>query len=173
DHVGVRPDILVLAKGLASGLPISATVADTSVMNWPAGAHANTFGGSPLACAAALATLGVVEDEGLIANATTRGRELLEGLNQLTDAYPGLIENPRGLGLLAAIDLAGDLETAEQRRNELVQEAFRSGLLILPAGRRAIRLIPPLIVSSADVQRAIGLLGQAMNAVSETEKVAA
>jgi len=171
DHVGVRPDILVMAKGLASGLPISATVADTSVMDWPAGTHANTFGGNPLACAAALSTLEVVEEERLIENAAVRGRELREGLQRLTEAHPTLVQNPRGLGLLAAIDLAGELETAEQQRNALVQEAFHHGLLVLPAGRRAIRLIPPLIVTAEDVRRAIGILGQSLTALDEKQAV--
>ncbi len=166
DHLGVRPDILVLAKGLASGLPIGAIVADQSVMDWPPGAHANTFGGNPVVCAAALETLRIVEDERLLANATERGRQLLDGLIHLAATYPGVVREPRGLGLLAAFDVGGEsVDVAGGRRDALVRAAFERGLLVLPAGHTAIRLIPPLVVSLADVERALAILEASVAAI--------
>jgi 4-aminobutyrate aminotransferase len=156
DHVGVRPDILVVAKGLASGMPIGAIVADKSVMDWPPGAHANTFGGSPIACAAALETLAIIHDENLLTNAAERGRQLVDGLAEISRRHPGIIRDARGFGLLVAFDLAGP--KAEATRDTFVGEAFERRLLVLPAGRTGIRLTPPLVASAADVERALAIL---------------
>jgi 4-aminobutyrate aminotransferase len=164
DHVGAQPDILVIAKGLASGMPIGAIVADQSVMNWPPGAHANTFGGNPIACAAALETLGVIREENLLANAAERGQQLVAGLRQIAGEYPELVRDPRGLGLLVAFDLAGP--DAEARRNALVDQAFQRGLLVLPAGLTAVRLTPPLVVGAAAVERALAILKESVAAVA-------
>jgi 4-aminobutyrate aminotransferase len=164
DHAGVRPDILVVAKGLASGMPIGAIVADESVMDWPPGAHANTFGGNPVACAAGLETLAVVEDENLLQNASERGEQLVAGLTAIADRYPGTLSNPRGLGLLAAFDLVGP--DAAAMRDAFMGLAFERGLLILPAGRTAIRLTPPLIVSQEDVDRALNILDECASATA-------
>jgi 4-aminobutyrate aminotransferase len=167
DHVGVRPDILAVAKGLASGLPIGAIVADEAIMDWPPGAHANTFGGNPVVCAAAVETLKIVADENLMANATERGAELVAGLQALAVAFPETVVEPRGLGLLVAFDIAGpNVEVADARRCALIQAAFERGLLVLPAGRTAIRLIPPLIITSADVRRALQILRESLNDVT-------
>jgi 4-aminobutyrate aminotransferase len=139
-------------------MPIGAIVADESVMDWPPGAHANTFGGNPVACAAGLETLAVVEDENLLQNASERGEQLAAGLTAIADKYPGTLLNPRGLGLLAAFNLAGP--NAEATRDAFVGQAFERGLLVLPAGRTAIRLTPPLIVGAEEVERALGIMDE-------------
>jgi 4-aminobutyrate aminotransferase-like enzyme len=133
-------------------------------MDWPPGAHANTFGGNPVACAAGLATLNVVEDENLLQNAIERGEQLVAGLRTIAVKYPGTLVNPRGLGLLVAFDLAGP--NAEATRDAFVGQAFERGLLTLPAGRTAIRLTPPLIVSGKYVDRALRILHECAAAIA-------
>src|SRR5439155_5911069 len=129
-----------LAKGIASGMPLGAFVASAEHMSWPPGSHGSTFGGNPVACAAALATLDLLE-EGLVDNAREVGDHLLDGLHALRAAHPALVTDVRGLGLMAALEL----DTAEHAA-EVVEGAFRRGLLMLTAGSRAIRLCPPLVL---------------------------
>src|SRR6266700_3193785 len=147
EHWDVQADVVCLAKGIASGLPLGAFVARAEHMSWAPGSHGSTFGGNPLGCAAALATLDLLE-EGLIDNAREVGDHLLAGLRRLAGRHPGLVTDVRGLGLMAALEL----DTPE-RAAEVVQWAFRCGLLLLTAGSRAIRLCPPLVVGrdEADV----------------------
>ncbi|HEV8228443.1 MAG TPA: aminotransferase class III-fold pyridoxal phosphate-dependent enzyme, partial [Candidatus Limnocylindria bacterium] len=155
EHWGVQADIVVLAKGIASGMPLGAIVGGGGVMSWPPGSHGSTFGGNPVSCAAALATLDLVEG-GLLENATSRGAELREGLADLAARYATLITDVRGKGLMVAFELAGPTFA-----NDVMQHAFRRGLLVLPTGARAIRLCPALTVSSDEVQVALEILGAA------------
>jgi 4-aminobutyrate aminotransferase len=165
-HWGVEPDILCTAKGLASGLPLGAIVARADLMTWPPGAHASTFGGNPLACAAALETIALVEEE-LADNAARKGELLLDALRAPASKHPA-IGDVRGLGLMLAVDLVRDRATKEpnpQRRDAVIQEAFRRGLLLLGCGASAIRLCPPLVVSGEECRQAVETLDAALAAV--------
>jgi 4-aminobutyrate aminotransferase len=167
EHWGVQPDVVCLAKGIASGLPLGAFVARAEVMSWDPGSHGSTFGGNPVACAAALATLDLLQED-LIENAATVGAHLLEGLHRIAAGHPGLVHDARGMGLMAAIEL----DTPEHAA-EVVQECFRNGLLLLTAGRRAVRLCPPLVVSEAEAHLGLEILEAAVERCSISRPVAA
>ena len=157
EHWDVMPDIITVAKGIASGLPLGAVIARAEIMNWVPGSHANTFGGNPVACAAANVTLQLL-DNGLLKNAAERGLELQAGLTQLSSKY-NCISPPRGKGLMVAIDLLdrqGNPDVAQ--RDRLVQDAFQQGLLLLGCGRAAIRFCPPLVITSEQIAIALNIL---------------
>jgi 4-aminobutyrate aminotransferase len=163
---GVEPDILLTAKGLGSGMPIGAIIAREAVMKWERGAHGSTFGGNPVCCAAALATLDLVEGS-LADNARVMGKRLLEAMRGLADRHP-VIGDVRGLGLMVGVELVRDRKTREPARemlDELVQRAFRQGLLILGAGRSSLRLAPPLVVDEYDVDTAVGVIDEVLGEV--------
>jgi 4-aminobutyrate aminotransferase len=157
DHWGVRPDILLTAKGIASGLPLSALVARADLLEaWGPGAHGSTYGGNPLACAAALETIVLLEG-GLVENAAVRGRQALAGLAGLPSRFPGLVREIRGKGLMIGIEF----DTAPHA--DAVQlAAFRRGLLVLECGRSSVRMSPALTVSSDEVETALRLFGEAV-----------
>lgn len=154
EHSNVVPDILCLAKGIASGMPLGAILAKAEVMNWPPGSHASTFGGNPVACRAGLVTLDLLQG-GLIANAHERGEQLRTGLRQLARQHPEMGEI-RGLGLMTAADVS--------RRDAIVQAAFERGLLLLGCGETAIRFCPPLCVTAAQVDTAVEIFGEVLAA---------
>jgi 4-aminobutyrate aminotransferase len=162
-HWGVEPDVLCLAKGIASGLPLGALIAGDHIMTWPPGAHGNTFGGNPLACAAALATLDLLED-GLIQNAEAVGARLLERLSRVT-RDTSLVRSVRGLGLMIGVELA-DHEAQEA----VVQAAFERRLLTLPAGRSTVRLCPPLVLTDEEADEGAERLLAALHAVEEVRR---
>ena len=148
DHLGLKADMVNIAKGIASGLPLGVTCARADIMTWPPGAHASTFGGNPVSCAAANATIKLLQD-GLVANAAAVGAHLLDGLRALQAKHP-VIGDVRGKGLMIGIELVRDRATKERaiaERNALVQAMFRRGVLVLGAGKNAIRLAPPLVLS--------------------------
>jgi 4-aminobutyrate aminotransferase len=148
DHFGMTPDIFTVAKGIASGLPLGATVARAELMTWPPGAHASTFGGNPVACAAALVTIELLERE-LIDHAAKMGAYLMNRLRQWPDRFP-IVGDVRGLGLMLGIELVRDRTTKEKAsglRDRVVDLAFERGLLILGAGDNVLRLCPPLIIT--------------------------
>ena len=166
EHVGVRPDVVAVAKGIASGLPLGATLAPSRLMGWGPGSHASTFGGNPLACAAAMATLDLLE-QGLLDNARVMGQYLLEGLQRIQREHP-LVGDVRGRGLMVAIELVRDPETREPaawERDRVVRRCFERGLLVLGAGASAVRMVPPLIVTEEDVDAALTLLDEAVTEV--------
>ena len=167
EHFGVEPDIMAVAKGVASGLPLGVTTARAEIMTWPPGAHANTFGGNPLACAAALATIDLIQ-QSLMANAACVGEHLMNGLRALRDKHP-LIGDVRGKGLMIGIELVRDRETKERaakERDRLVDECFRRGLLVLGAGRNTLRLSPPLLLSRAEADTAVEIIDQSLGAIA-------
>jgi 4-aminobutyrate aminotransferase len=162
-HWGVEPDILCLAKGIASGMPLGAMVARSAVMDWPSGSHASTFGGNPVSCRAALATLDLLQ-AGYTANAAERGQQLKEGLGELQRRFPQ-VGAVRGLGLMVAMDLVRDRARnvpAPELRDAVVQAAFRRGLLLLGCGECAVRFCPPLCITAAQVETALRLLGEVL-----------
>lgn len=163
DHFGVTPDILTSAKGIASGLPLSAMIARADVMNWPPGAHASTFGGNPVAIASALATIELLERE-LIANAAKIGAHMFDRLRDWPARYPN-VGDVRGLGLMIGIEFVRDQQTKERApeiRDGVVRQAFERGLLVLGAGRNTLRLCPPLIVTSDQADFAVDTLEECL-----------
>ncbi len=164
EHWGVEPDILCSAKALASGLPVSAMIARDQVMSWPAGAHGSTFGGNPVCCAAALATLDVIEEEGLMDNAARVGARLLTNLRNLAEESR-LIGDVRGLGLMIGVELVQDKNTrarARQEAHQVVEECFKRGLLLLPCGPNSVRFSPPLILTEAEADTAFAIFAEAL-----------
>jgi 4-aminobutyrate aminotransferase len=157
EHGEVVVDIVTLAKGIASGLPLGAIVARADLMSWPPGAHGSTFGGNPVSCAAALATLDLLEG-GLITNARARGEQMRSGLERFRGAHPGLLIDVRGLML--AVDCASPAVA-----NELMLECFQRGLLTLSAGERALRFSPPLTLSEEEAIVALEILEEACRAL--------
>ncbi len=159
EHYGVEPDILCLAKGIASGLPLGAIVARADVMDWTPGSHASTFGGNPVACRASLATLELLQRE-YLANATSRGEQIRVGLQELATKYP-VLTGIRGMGLMMAVDL-----TSPTLREAVIQSAFQRGLLLLGCGEAAIRFCPPLCVSAAQVETCLRIVDQVLGEVA-------
>jgi 4-aminobutyrate aminotransferase len=160
EHWGVRPDILTSAKGLGSGLPIGAVIARRSLMEqWKRGAHGNTYGGNPIACAAAIATIDLVR-QGLADNAARVGEHFMQRLAGLARDYP-CIGEVRGKGLMIGMELVeADAERTPARAlcDAVVNRAFLNGLLLLSCGTSTVRFMPPLSVSEAEVDEALGLL---------------
>jgi 4-aminobutyrate aminotransferase len=159
EHSGVIPDILVTAKGIASGLPLGVTVARADLMDWGPGAHASTFGGNLVACAAALETIRLLE-ESYIANAARMGEYVLGRLGEWPSKHP-IVGDVRGRGLMIGIELVKDQETREpnpEARHKIIQRAFREGLLILGCGESTIRLMPPLVVEREQADFALDVL---------------
>lgn len=167
EHFGLEPDVISIAKGIASGLPLGITAARADVMDWKPGAHASTFGGNPVSCAAALATIGVLKD-GLIKNAEVVGAHLMGRLNGLKEKY-SLIGDVRGHGLMIGVELVRDRVTKERattERDQIVQEMFTRGVLILGAGRNALRFAPPLVLSTDQADAIVDIFEQALRIVT-------
>jgi 4-aminobutyrate aminotransferase len=166
EHANVQPDVIAIAKGIASGLPLGIAVSRADLMTWPPGAHASTFGGNPVACAAALATIKLLK-ETLMANAASVGAHLKAGLTALMDKHP-LIGEVRGRGLMIGVELVRDRVTKERahdERNAVVNAAFQRGLLVLGAGKNAIRFSPPLVLTRAEADTALRIFDQALTDV--------
>lgn len=159
EHFGVEPDILCVAKGIASGMPLGAIVAKAELMTWPPGSHASTFGGNPVSCRAALATIDLLERE-YLANAEDRGEQLREGLRELAQRGAPL-GHVRGIGLMVAADVLGaDGRPSPERRHELLHAAFHRGLLLIGCGPAALRFCPGLCVTEEQIAAALALLGE-------------
>lgn len=159
EHFGFAPDILTVAKGIASGLPLSATVTRAEIMNWTPGAHASTFGGNPVAIAASLATIELLEEE-LMENARTIGERMLARMRDWPRRFPN-VGVVRGRGLMIGFEIVRDQATRERApelRNRIEELAFERGLLILGAGQSAIRLCPPLVISADQADFALHTL---------------
>jgi 4-aminobutyrate aminotransferase len=163
-HWGVEPDILLTAKGIASGMPLGAMIARADLLEtWGPGAHGSTYGGNPVACAAALATIDLLEG-GLIDNAAARGDQALAGLRPLIDRFDGLVTDVRGKGLMLGVEF----DTAEHA--EAVQWAcFERGLLVLECGKSSVRMSPALTVSEGEMTTALGIFAAAVARVARHE----
>ncbi len=167
EHAGVRPDVIAIAKGIASGMPLGVTAARADLMSWPPGAHASTFGGNPVSCAAALATIKLLRDQ-LIANAADVGAHLKAGLTALMDKH-ALIGDVRGRGLMVGVELVRDRQTKERaiaERDAVVNAAFRRGLLVLGAGKNSIRFSPPLVLTREQADTAVRIFDEALTDVT-------
>ena len=167
EHWGVAGDIVCLAKGIANGLPLGAIVAKADVMDWPSGSHASTFGGNPVACAAALATIRLVETR-YRGNAEQRGAELRAGLSALIPSHPAVRE-VRGLGLMIGVEIQSEGAPAPELRDRIINDAFRRGLLLLPCGPSTVRFSPPLCLSARQVRIGLGRFESALSAAETAE----
>jgi 4-aminobutyrate aminotransferase len=159
DHSGIEPDIVCVAKGIASGMPLSATIARKSVMDWPPGAHASTFGGNPVSVAAALVTIRLLEER-YIENARRMGEYMLGRMAGWRDKFR-IVGDVRGRGLMIGVEIVKDQvskERAHDMRDEIVTRAFAHGLLILGAGENVLRLCPPLVIDEEQADFAIRTL---------------
>jgi 4-aminobutyrate aminotransferase len=166
EFTGVEPDMMAIAKGIASGLPLGVAVARAGLMAWPPGAHASTFGGNPVACAAALATIALLKDR-LVANAAAVGSHMRSGIMALADRHP-LIGDVRGRGLMIGVELVRDRQTKERatdERDAVVSATFNRGLLVLGAGKNAVRFSPPLVLTREEADTAIRIFDEALTEV--------
>jgi 4-aminobutyrate aminotransferase len=169
EHFNVEPDIVTTAKGIASGMPLGACIARKSVMTWPRGAHGNTYGGNPIACAASLATLELIQKQ-YLRNAAEVGEYTIDALKEIQVRHPKL-GDVRGIGLMIGIEFIKDPSSKrpdDQLRDRIVDLAFERGLLMLGCGKSAIRLVPPLSVSKPEVDEGLGILEEAIT-IAEKE----
>jgi 4-aminobutyrate aminotransferase len=168
-HWGVAPDIMTLAKGLGSGLPIGLIVAKKKIMEkWPRGAHGNTFGGNPICCAAALATLDLVERE-YAGNAAEVGAYFMDRLRELQTRHE-VIGEIRGKGLMIGVELVTNRKSREPARelcDAVLHQAFHNGLILLSCGTSTVRFMPPLMITTGDVDEALSILEASLVEASE------
>jgi 4-aminobutyrate aminotransferase len=165
DHWGVQPDIILTAKGIASGMPLSGLIAKAGLLEaWGPGAHGSTYGGNPVACAAALATIDLLEG-GLVDNAETRGEQAFAGLRPLLARFPGLITGLRGKGLMIGIEF-----DSPNHAEEAQWAAFQRGLLVLGAGKSSIRMSPALTVTEAEMATALRIFEEAVAEVATHDR---
>jgi 4-aminobutyrate aminotransferase len=164
EHFGIEPDIVTAAKGIASGMPLGACIARQSVMDWERGSHGNTYGGNPLACAAALATLELIQD-GYLANAAEVGQYTIDALEEIQARHPS-IGDVRGIGLMIGVDFVKDRtskEPAKELADRVVDLAFERGLLTLGCGKSVIRIAPALSISKSEVDEGLTIFEEAVN----------
>ncbi len=167
EHFGVSPDITALAKGIASGMPLGATIARTGIMDWESGSHASTFGGNPVSCNAALATIKLLEEE-LMENAKNQGDRLKKGLQELQKSIE-CMGDVRGRGLMVGVEIVKDRETKERAakwRGDIIAKAFEKGLLILGCGENTIRFCPALTVNDQEVDVCLSIFDEVVREVA-------
>ena len=167
EHFGVDPDIIALAKGIASGMPLGALTARAEIMDWEAGSHASTFGGNPISCQAALVTIELLE-EGLMDNAVVQGKYLMAGLREFQQSFE-CMGDVRGKGLMVAVEFVKDRENkkpAREWRNEIIKKAFQKGLLLLGCGENSIRFSPALTVTAAEIDECLSIFDEVVREVA-------
>jgi 4-aminobutyrate aminotransferase len=167
EHFGLEPDMVTIAKGIASGMPLGILAARADLMDWPPGTHASTFGGNPVSCAAALATIKLLRDS-LVKNAETVGAHFMERLRALMDKHT-LIGDVRGKGLMIGVELVRDRKTkvrAVAERDAIVEAMFRRGVLVLGAGKNAVRFAPPLVITKDQADVAVQVFDEALGEVA-------
>lgn len=167
EHTGAEPDLVAVAKGVASGMPLGVLLARSEIMDWTPGAHASTFGGNPVSCEASLTTIRLLE-EGLMANATDVGGYLMGRLRELADEHP-VIGDVRGRGLMIGVELVADRETKKRApalRDAVVRRCFEKGLLILGCGTNTVRWCPPLVIDRPTADRALAIFAEALGEAS-------
>jgi 4-aminobutyrate aminotransferase len=170
EHTGVEPDIVTIAKGIASGMPLGVTLARAEIMDWVPGSHASTFGGNPVCIEAALATLNVLEREAMH-NAETVGSHILKRISRWVESHP-MVGDVRGRGLMIGVEIVKDKKTratAHDERDRIVELAFERGLLFLGAGENSIRIAPPLIVTQEQADIAMDVLEECIGIVEKEQ----
>ncbi len=168
ENFGIEPDIICAAKGIASGIPLGAMIAKNSLMTWPKGAHGNTYGGNPIASAAALATIDLIEKE-YLENAAVMGEYMKSALEEIQTAQNS-IGDVRGIGLMLGVDFVKDREKkspAKELRDDVVKTAFEYGLITLGCGLSTIRFAPPLLISKKEIDEGLLIFQQAVNAAEK------
>ncbi len=163
EHFDVEPDVVTTAKGIASGMPLGACIARKSVMDWPRGSHGNTFGGNPIACAAALATLDLIENE-YLENAAVVGQYANDALHEIMAHHPS-IGDVRGMGLMIGVEFVKDRKSkvpADELTNRVVDLAFERGLILLSCGKSVIRIAPPLCITKDEIDEGMKVLDEAI-----------
>jgi 4-aminobutyrate aminotransferase len=168
EHTGVEPDIITMAKGIASGMPLGVTMSRAEIMDWVPGSHASTFGGNPICIEAALATLNVLEREA-IANAETVGNHILRRISKWTEKHP-MVGDVRGRGLMIGVEIVKDQKTratAHDERDRIVDLAFERGALYLGAGENSIRIAPPLILTAEQADMGLDILEECISIVEK------
>ena len=175
ENFGMVPDVLTIAKGIASGLPLSATVAKASVMeSWNPGQHASTFGANPVAIEAALATLDVIKSERLLDNARKLGKRALKRLQEMKERYE-IIGDVRGMGLFIGVEIVKDKKSkkrGEEEAHEIMSRCFKGGLLVITAGRNTLRIIPPLNTVEEVLDEGLDVLEEAVSLVNKSATTA-
>ena len=164
EHTGAKPDLVAVAKGIASGMPLGVLLARADLMTWPPGAHASTFGGNPVSCEAALATIRLLEG-GLMENAADVGGYLVERLREIQKEHPA-IGDVRGRGLMIGAELVSDRAArtrAKELRDRVIERCFEKGLLILGCGANTVRWAPPLVVDRATIDRALEIFSETLD----------
>jgi 4-aminobutyrate aminotransferase len=164
EHTGVQPDIVCIAKGIASGMPLGVTLSKAELMDWVPGSHASTFGGNPVCIAAALATLDVIEKEGLLKNSKVVGDHMLNRMSDWPKKHK-IVGDVRGRGLMIGVEIVKDQATREYGANDrdsIVEKAFERGLLFLGCGPSTIRIAPPLIVTIDEADVAMDVLEESI-----------
>jgi len=163
EHFGVEPDIVCVGKGVASGIPLGAIIARKHVVTWPYGSHGNTYGGNPLACVAALATIDLIQ-QAYMQNAADQGEYTLDALEEIKTRHSS-IGDVRGLGLMIGVEFVKDRETKEaypDLRDRILDFAYERGLIALGCGRSSIRITPPLSVTRGEMDEGITILEEAI-----------
>lgn len=166
EYSGVVPDVVLMSKAIANGLPLGACVARAELLEWDPDAHENTLGANPLVISAALAVLDVIEGEGLVENAARMGEYFMKGLRELMDRYEP-IGDVRGRGLMIGVEFVKSKDTKEpypKLRGRVIEEAFKRGLIILGAGKSALRIQPPLVIKREHVDIALEIIEEAVKA---------
>jgi 4-aminobutyrate aminotransferase len=169
EHFGVEPDIVASAKGIASGMPLGAMIARKSIMTWNKGAHGNTYGGNPVACAASLATIDLIEN-GYMENAIEMGEYMRDALEEIRMRHPS-IGDVRGLGLMIGVDFVKDQSTREpdsEMRHRVEQLGFEYGLLLLGCGKSTIRLAPPLSINKSEIDEGLKIFDHVIGIAEQT-----
>lgn len=164
EHYGVQPDIVCLAKGIASGLPLSAFVANAKIMDWPVGVHGSTFGGNPVAMAAAEKTLELIIDGGMMDNAAKVGDAMLKRLNDMKAKYP-VIGDVRGIGLMIGVEIVENGTLSPKLREKIILDSFAKGLLFLGCGTSTIRMCPPLMITHEQAMAALDIFEDILKSV--------
>jgi 4-aminobutyrate aminotransferase len=169
EHTGVEPDMVCIAKGVASGMPLGITMTRAEIMDWVPGSHASTFGGNPVAIAAALATLDVIEKENLLENSTHVGNHMMKRMADWSTKLK-LVGDVRGRGLMIGVEIVKDKATKEYgavERDRIVEMAFERGILFLGCGPSTVRICPPLVVTKEQADVAVDVLGECIAAVGK------
>jgi 4-aminobutyrate aminotransferase len=169
EHTGVQPDMVCMAKGIASGMPLGVVMTKAEVMDWVPGSHASTFGGNPVCIAAALATLDVIEKEGLLAHSAEVGNHMLKRMADWPKKHR-MVGDVRGRGLMLGVEIVKDKQTKEyahDERDRIVELAFERGILFLGCGPSTVRISPPLVVSQDEADAAIDVLEECISIVEK------
>ncbi len=170
EHTGVHPDMVCMAKGIASGMPLGVTMTKAEIMDWVPGSHASTFGGNPVCIAAAMATLDVIEKEGLLRNSQEVGNHMMKRMADWPKKHK-IVGDVRGRGLMIGVDIVKDQKTREYgnaERDRIVEGAFERGVLFLGCGPSTVRIAPPLIVTKDEADVAVDVLEESIAAVEKS-----